>query len=691
MMSDNTLHLAIGVADGAKAGVSELKSEAHQKGVHLYEEGERLYLYPISQDLSDAFDIAGIDLDPEKVRLSLDWVDPANSEVKESNLTSKIRDVDFDNGTFQLFDLPTIISFVDSSQDLVDKEQADLTDKSEADDSQESPASDNEDQQLEQPDIEETSEPDDEAQLEDEIPDSFPDEENEEGVINFNDRGSNKSQDLEIENQPAEQPEEEDGYSKDKLMDMFDEPDDSSSVPANEEYQENPDENTEYVDDDDPFYQAANSLFSKNTLGDGLPAFDNQTKRLINSDLVDAQNHLASAKQEAISDIYYLLKDSNDKEYAEAEKNQIAQAQQKHDKNIDQIKKNNQTKLQEIENSEKKAYNKQKHDAGQAALNEFYAQYDADHLNEMNDIISQKSQPIREQLDLDIREENQGFDDYKNQVRQAIFNHVTDNADVKSIIEGYRQVIADEKKRLLDEVKKTKNENIDLKRQIADLKSSLEINKQTYDANVKAAIAKGINDGIHAYRLQVEDADNRRKLAEDRCEEMQKSLAKAQDQTQQILHDITSINLQNTQIMSNNQQMQNQSNMVQPQAMPTAQSSQTQEQHRSRFNFSHASDWKRYAGIVGIVLLTMSLSSIFTAFTINSRQPAVQQPEATVQSHTTQDNTAATNNSVKQSSSTPNTFTYTTKSGKKYAVIKDDDHSGHYIDDHGVSHTVLFR
>src|SRR5699024_9410888 len=239
------------------------------------------------------------------------------------------------------------------------------------------------------------------------------------------------------------------------------------------------------------------------------------TKRLINSDLVDAQNHLASAKQEAISDIYYLLKDSNDKEYAEAEKNQIAQAQQKHDKNIDQIKKNNQTKLQEIENSEKKAYNKQKHDAGQAALNEFYAQYDADHLNEMNDIISQKSQPIREQLDLDIREENQGFDDYKNQVRQAIFNHVTDNADVKSIIEGYRQVIADEKKRLLDEVKKTKNENIDLKRQIADLKSSLEINKQTYDANVKAAIAKGINDGIHAYRLQVEDADNRRKLAED--------------------------------------------------------------------------------------------------------------------------------------------------------------------------------
>src|SRR5699024_12668897 len=76
----------------------------------------------------------------------------------------------------------SIISFVDSSQDLVDKEQADLTDKSEADDSQESPASDNEDQQLEQPDIEETSEPDDEAQLEDEIPDSFPDEENEEEI-----------------------------------------------------------------------------------------------------------------------------------------------------------------------------------------------------------------------------------------------------------------------------------------------------------------------------------------------------------------------------------------------------------------------------------------------------------------------------------------------------------------------------
>ena len=68
---------------------------------------------------------------------------------------------------------------------------------------------------------------------------------------------------------------------------------------------------------------------------------------------------------------------------------------------------------------------------------------------------------------------------------------------------------------------------------------------------------------------------------------------------------------------------------------------------------------------------------------MNNHQSTAQQTPTVTQT----DN----GSSSESSDSTPNTFTYTTKDGKKYVVTKDDDHSGHYTDDKGVTHTVIFN
>lgn len=669
-MSDNTIHLAIGVADAAPAGVEELKNQAHQRGVNLLEKGERLFLYPIDDNLSDAFDESGIDLNPEKVRLSLNWINPADQTVEDSDLTKQIKQVETFNGTFQLFDLPTVISYLDNNNEAVEDEETRLTGSSIRDITG---SSNNEESQESEPDTPPESGEDD---VIDQIPDEFADDPPEPSEDKPDDAPEySEEEPVEPPEQTESESEPEQGYDKSELSQMFDD-----NTPEDEE--------SEYVSDDDPWLQAAVKLFDSQTIGDDLPSFDSKTQDLVSSDIVDANNHVDTARQKAIASIYYGLKDSNDKEYAEAEKNEIAKAEKTHNQNIDKLKQNCETKIKKVEKEEKDKYNQRKHEAGEAALKDFYSKYDSEHLDEVNDIITHRSQPIKQELQDNIGEENQSFDEYKDKVRQAVFNHVKEKYNVASAVAGYRKVVDNETQRLMDRVKAAETENSRLKKQIEDYKRSKEISDQTYNSRLEAAVAQGIDEKTHRYRIQVDDADDRRRAAEDENRVLRQKNEQYQEKLESVLDKFSNVADQYSKAQLYSQSVSPQApQQYQPQHQPTQPASP---QHRSN-RFADAKGWKKYVGIAGGILVAMSLSSTFTAFIIDSHQQPVQQTSAQIQSqpHVSENSTSGT--AAKQSDSSPDTFTYTTKSGKKYAVIRDDDHSGHYIDDKGVTHTVFIN
>lgn len=673
MMSDNAFYLAIGVADAAPAGIEELKNQAHQRDVNLFEKDQRLFLYPINDGLSDAFDESGIDLDPEKVRLSLNWINPETQIVVDSELTKKIQQVDFFNSTFQLFDLPTVISFVDNNSDAFENEKASLSGSDGSTDNESS----FDQQQYDEPDNSNDDESEDPSI--DNIPEEFTDVNKSEATKDSIDTQPTLPEKYDSSGNVINSEQEEqvssknEAFNKTELSAMFD-------PTESEEYDE-----SEYVSDDDPLLQAAIRIFDSKTIGDELPSFDEKTANLVNSEIVDANNHVDNARQQAIASIYYELKDNNDREIAEAEKKEIAEAKIAHEKNIERLKQNNQTRLKELEKKEKASYDTKKRKAGEVALKDFYAQYDAEHLDEVNNIIEHKSQPIKQELQDDIEEENQNFDEYREKVKQAVFNHVTEKYDVNNIVNGYRKVVGNESRKLIDKVKAIENENTRLKKEIENYKRSKQISDETYDARLQAEIAKGVNEGSHSYRKQVEEADDRRRQAEDENQRLRQKNDEYQEKLDSVLDRFSNITDKYSQIQLASQPMQ-----FNPNQQYTSQSQQpTIPQHRT--SKTDVKGWRKYIGIAGAALVMMSLSSAITAFIINSHQQPVQQTAAVEQSHNTESSAATSNTATEQSDKSPDTFTYTTKDGKKYAVIKDDDHSGHYIDDKGVTHTVLIN
>lgn len=665
MMSDNEFYLAIGVADAAQAGIEELRNQAHQRDVNLFEKDQRLFLFPIGDALSDAFDESGIDLDPEKVRLSLNWINPESKAVVDSELTKKIKQVDFFNGTFQLFDLPTVISFIDNNSDAFNEEKASLSGESITKESSKSQQQENEPDAPSENNFDETS-------IE-EIPEEFTDEPIENSSEDDTSQYSSENDDPDAGEVYSEQdlPEklEDEAYKKSELSDMFNDSDDE-------------DDESEYVSEDDPLLQAAIKIFDSKTIGDELPSFDEKTKDLVGSELVTANNHVDNARQQAIANIYYELKDSSDKEIAEAEKTEIAEAEKTHKKNIERLKQNCQTKLQNLENKEKSAYDAKKHKAGEVALKDFYSRYDAEHLDEVNDIITHKSQPIKQELQDSIDDENQSFNEYREKVKQAVFNHVTEKYDVDDIVKGYRKVIDSESDKLIQKVKSVETENARLKKQIENYKLSKQISDKTFNDRLQAEVIKGVNEGSHEYRKQVEEADDQRRKTEEENQRLKQKNEEYQEKLDSVLDRFTKMTDQYSKYQLSSQPMPiNQSQQLQ---MPPSES-----KHRTS-RFSDAKGWKKYVGIAGAALVIMALSSSFTAFIINGRQqPVQQQTSAVAQSRDTEN--SASNTATEQTDKSPDTFTYTTKDGKKYAVIKDDDHSGHYIDDKGVTHTVLIN
>ncbi|MCT7690471.1 MAG: hypothetical protein N5837_04625, partial [Lactobacillus crispatus] len=182
-------------------------------------------------------------------------------------------------------------------------------------------------------------------------------------------------------------------------------------------------------------------------------------------------------------------------------------------------------------------YERRKKDAGTAVLNEFYAKYDQEHLDDLNKSIESQSAVVRNNTKRDIETEDDSLDKYINQVKDSVFAHVVNHAEVAEIINHYRTAVSDEKERLIAEAKQAVEENNLLKKKIQDLKSAQEIERQTAESRIKAEVAQKVNLQTKQYLDQVEAETNKRKNAERQSEQEISKKQKLIDSQQKKIED----------------------------------------------------------------------------------------------------------------------------------------------------------
>lgn len=651
-MKQDSTYLAIEVSNYSKDGISALK-KALKTGTHLYQKGERLFLYPLDKALYGTLDnlISSKEFDPLHARYEIVWLDINTGQTEESEIPKKIANeqsddddsqVEFYNNTFEIYDFDNILNFIEENQDIVKAEEATLVEDGgggsapsstkNAESVEEGNEEDSEDDSEQEETLENVPESHEDSQEElqddsvsdEEIPDAFEDDDS--------------LDDLEENDEDLDQ---------DELFDsIFGEEDDESNA-LEDDVQK----------DIDPLVKAAQEIFNKSTVGVEFPNVNKETQALIGGKYVESKISIEDAKDKAIDQIYQLLKNNHNAEYEEALKTAIKDAQDKHDENIKNIHANLELELKQIENDEQNLFEKRKEEYGQSKLNDIYAKYEADHRDELNSAIEDKRNIAEERSENEVEKENKHLANYVDEVKESIFEHVTNNIDVEKIINGYKSTVVETKQELIEAAEKSSDENNKLKNKVQTLENTIAIQNKTYDSRLKAEIAKKIAEATEENLQKVKEAQRK---ADDERNKFEKQVILTNQLNQQLIDKTASLAVK-----------QQTDNMI-PQTVSTSNSVPVE---------TKKGGWGSKALAAGIgVMATLMLVMGGVVFK-NQMTPQSTVPQ-TIQ--TTGSQNALTTDSNGE-------FVYTTKDGKKYHVTKDDSNSGHYKDEDGKYHTVIFN
>lgn len=664
-MERNSTYLGIELIGLSQDEIEEIKKSTN-KDVHLKEIGERLFIFPISEKASDFLEGIGTDIDIDTTRLRLVWINVDSDEVKESDLIAQVPDVELDDDrTFEVFDTNLVASYIEDNKELVNSELNEIVDDSEASSEEDDETFEGEEQFSEEESTEE--EPEEESNdFDNEFEEDFDDD---------------FSEDAEPEESSNEEEFEENSTEDNMYNSMFGE-DDFSEDAEPEPSTTNSDLSDKTIED--PLMQKAITIFNRETHGDELPVFDAKISKLLSEELVEAGNHLQNARNHTITEIYNVLKETHDKEYEEAEAGQIADAKAATDKNIQQIKDNRETRIAKMSAQERSDYQKRKEDAGKVYLQEFYDKYDKKYLDELNDVISKQTQPIVEKAEQEVKDEEAALDKYIDEVKESVFKHVVEHADVEKLIEGYQKTLNNEKDNLLRQAEKIQNENTELKQKVSDLERTLQIHKETQEARIQAAVAESVEENNRKWQKELEkEVDKQKELlkaSEDEKELLSKTISEKDEKIEDQLSENKKLTNKVVSLSETTQAV-----------VPVLHKSPDKQQNQS--------------GLVKVLIGAVAVLAIFgtgisgyaiASATHHNNVPITQVVPAntsSTNSQTTSSNNSqnSSSNSADDDSSSTKEFTYTDQNGKKHQVIKDDDVSGHYVDDQGKTHTVIFK
>lgn len=648
-MKQDSTYLAIEISNYSKDGISALK-KAIKKGTHLYQKGDRLFLYPLDRAVYEALDnlISSTEFDPTKARYEIIWLDISNGQAKESEIPKKLLDeqnddddsqVEFFNNTFEIYDFDNILNFIEENQDIVKAEEATLVEDGgggtapsstrTAESVEEGNEEDSERENNQEKEVETIPESFDEQQrdndFDEEIPDAFEDELPDDDTLDsFDDEDLNQ----------------------DELFESIFGKDDDK-------------ETSEIQNENDPLLKAAQEIFDKSTVGVEFPNINKETQALIGGKYVESKISFETAKDQAIEQIYKVLKTNHDAEYEEALETAIKDAQDKQSENIKNIHTNLELELKQIENDELSLFEKRKKEYGQSQLNDIYTKYETEHRDELNSAIETKKAAAEKRSENEVKKENKYLDDYIDQVKDSVFEHIIHNVDVSEIIKGYETTVDGVKQDLVTAAEESSDENNKLKNKVLTLESKLAIQNDTYEQRLRAEIAKKIAEATESNIKKVREAERK---ADDERNKFEKQVILTNQLNQQLI--------EKTAALSSEQQSN--SNVISP--IVPAPSSPIIENNKS--------NWRSKALAAGIGVIATLMLVMGGVVVKNQMSTSSSTATQTLQPSTSQETLTTDNNGE---------FVYTTKDGKKYHVTKDDSNSGHYRDENGKYHTVIFN
>lgn len=390
-------------------------------------------------------------------------------------------------------------------------------------------------------------------------------------------------------------------------------------------------------DDDNPLMTRAKKIFETKSVAE-LPEFDRKTHDNLQNDILQAESNVTSAKNKAVSAIYNQLVDNYTKGLETVSNDELKSAEATHKETLNKIEAQKAAKIQSISETKRKDYEGKREDFVQAQLPDLRSKYDQDHLGELNELISIESDKAQEESEKLRKEEISNFDNYVKQTKKALLERVSDDQlDVDGIVKDYEKVVDEQSESLKEKASRIEAENEALKQQMAEMEKEL-ADKKKFDEEWKKAEYAKMESQLSS---QINKAESEKIEAQNALREEQvKALTLAQT----------------------------------PQEVKAA---PVQKQGLNK--------WASMAiGFAAALLLVVAGFFMYNLGNANGKSN--QAVAISSQAPSNVKETSESSSVWKQG----DTFPFTTSDGKKVTVIVDDSHTGHYIDEKGTNHTVMF-
>lgn len=646
-------------------GLVELKKAiAKNNNIHFIEENGQFIVYPIDDDVSSIFSENAFEIGADSTNLELVTVNTEDNSVTPSTeLIEKLKnntDIEFDGNVFQMAYIDTVVEYV-SSNELKPEVHSRDSPKGASQDGEKKPIGFDQDDGSEDGDIDlakefggESVPPSEEAK---ENNDSTEPEGFEDNDLNqeFDDSSKPESEEKPNDNQkpfedekselPAEQTAEQTYLPEQKgtgtpikdASSFFD------GVFDDENEEESP-------------LSSAKDLFSKQALVTMPEASDDMPESMKEA-IYKAQNNISSKQQEIISIISQKINKANKFEYQKLEENQLKEATNKHEDVLSKIDKNILSKQSDSEKKRKRDYSDQKESAISVQVAQLKREYDQNHLQELNQLLSEDHQHFIDEGNIQKDNENDKYDEYLEQSKKSAFQTALRKVDIEPELESFRKFVKVQIESINDFCKQFDAYQKDVQSKLNQKDNTILELQKTTDERVKSSVE----------RASAKDSQQ---------------ILKLQQQLDKATKDLdTERNKNNLLTDLKLAKPQNSVDRTEPEEVTGKVITQKKE---SKGNYH----------LMLVMNLAMAVVVIFTCLylvfkpsnpvTTTPTQPQVQQTQPSNNSV----NSSDTNN--KKTMKKGDTFVYTKPDGSQVKVTVDSANSGHYVDDEGNSQTVTF-
>lgn len=424
----------------------------------------------------------------------------------------------------------------------------------------------------------------------------------------------------------------------------------------------------------DPLYEAAQTIFAQSRTK-SLPSLSNEIQGDLQSQLISATQKVDEARQRAIDSIQSKLSLVVAKNKEKAKQETLVPAEKKHENTLQVIDDNLDQDIADVTKKSQKEYDKQKAAWIKSQIPALEDAYDAKNLKDHQVKLRANIDGLKQQSEQQRQAEIKVFSEYQQKIEQMTTEQAISKVDVTDVIAQFDSVVTDQSQELIKAAETKEKENDRLYRQLQQAESENKTIRATFDEQVTATAQA--------------------KIAEEKI--------KSQQYAEKMAADLKAQRLANDKLQKEIEDERRKSTLLALKAENHKQEQALKEQVPIKevdtppksSKFAKNNGFK--AGVATLALFIL-MGSSFAVGSKLSGNNATSQADRTVQVQTSSKPTVKSDKVEASSSSkkattelqTGDTFPYTTFDGKKVIVTVDSGHSGHYVDDQGQHHSIIY-